>query len=344
MLRTVGQAEFDVVHADYDGWDDYVRQHPRGTIFHTSAMIRTFAATQNLEPHALAAVDRSGKIIAMLAGCHVRTHKGLPACLSSRAIQYAEPLCNVDPAGVEALRTLIGRHDRYMRQRALFCEVRVHNDPQSWDHGTLVESGYGLHDYINYIVELDSDIDVLWQNLHKRLRQKIRSTFRKQIEIRDDQSPEGIERLYRLLQTSFARAKVPLLGREMFETALTQLPGECVRLRTAFFEDRPVASVLSLLFKHRIYSWYGGTQRLPGISPFACIVWDDICWAKSRGYSEYDFGGAGWPHEDYGPRRFKAQFGGRAVRYGRYLHTYSHLRLTMAKLVYAASRRCGAWS
>lgn len=130
----------------------------------------------------------------------------------------------------------------------------------------------------------------------------------------------------------------------MFQAVLDYLPTGSVRIRTAFDGEKPVASIISLLHAGRIHSWYGGTLRLAGLPPFACWVWDDICWGGQHGNSIYDFGGAGWPHEDYGPRKFKARFGGSEVRYGRYLSTYSKLRLRLAELAYGFSRRLGAWS
>ena len=69
---------------------------------------------------------------------------------------------------------------------------------------------------------------------NKNLRQKIRATLRRDVELRDDNTPAGVDRLYKLLQTSYGRARVPLLGRDLFEATLEHLPKECVRIRTAF--------------------------------------------------------------------------------------------------------------
>lgn len=342
MLMSVRKHNFKIVGSEHDGWDPYVERHPSGSVFHTRAIIRTFDATRSVEPTALAALDESGQILAMLVSCHVKTLRDF-CSLSSRAVLYAEPLCDPTPQGVGALQRLLKQHDDQMRGRALLCEVRAISQPGS-ERAALLQCGYDHRDYINYIVQLDTSIDALWQRVNKNLRQKIRATQRKGIELRDDNSPDGIERLYRLLQFSYGRARVPLLGREMFEAALEHLPSGSVRIRTAFDGEKPVASIISLLHGGRIYSWYGGTLRLAGLSPFACLVWDDICWGVEHGYSLYDFGGAGWPHEDYGPRKFKASFGGTEVRYGRYVLTYSKLRLKLAELAYGFSRRLGAWS
>ena len=342
MKISARKCNFTIVGPEHDGWDAYVQQHPSGSIFHTRAIIRAFAVAGSIEPIALAALDDLGRIVAMLVSSHVKTLRDF-CSLSSRAVLYAEPLCEPNPDGIAALQALLRQHDEQMRGQAVLCEVRSSCAPGS-EREALIRCGYDHRDYINYIVNLDAPIDVLWQRVHKNLRQKIRASLRKGIELRDDNSQAGIERLYRLLQFSYGRARVPLLGRENFDAVMEYLPVGSVRLRTAFDAGQPVASTISLLHAGRIYSWYGGTLRLAGSSPFACLVWDDIRWGAEHGYSIYDFGGAGWPHEDYGPRKFKAGFGGTEVRYGRYLLTYSRLRLRLAELAYGVSRRLGVWS
>ena len=341
VIATASDAPFEFVGSDHKDWDQYVRQHPKGAIFHTAAMIRVFAATKDMEPFARAAVNADGKIVALLVSCHVKTLRRFSA-VSSRAVQFAEPLCDPDPTGVAALTKLIDMHDHHMRSRALFCEVRPLCEPSD-EADALAANGYQHCDYINYIINVQNDVDLLWGSMHKRLRQKIRSTLRKGVEIQDDNSPEGVQRLYRLLQASYRRARIPLLGQDLFLNTLAELPADCVRVRTAFQGDRPVASIISLIFGNRVFSWYGGTLRLNGISPFACIVWDDVEWACRHGYSHYDFGGAGWPYEDYGPRKFKASFGGAEVRFGRYMLIYSPLRLRLAKFGYKVTRGLGVW-
>lgn len=343
MITTaIASYNFRIVKSDHQDWDAYVRQHPKGSVFHTSDMIRAISATRGLESYAYAATDAEGNIVALLVSCHIKTLSQF-AAISSRAVQFAEPLCDRTAIGVAALTKLITMHDMYMRSRSLLCEVRTVGEP-GYEKDALTMSGYEHRDYINYVVDTQQTTETLWNNVNKRLRQKIRSTIRKGVVVRDDNTLEGVERLYELLSFSYGRARVPLLGQDLFENMLQHLPPAWVRLRTAFQDDVPIASIISLVYGNRVYSWYGGTLRLNGLSPFACIVWDDIAWSSVNGYSHYDFGGAGWPHEDYGPRKFKASFGGNQLRYGRYTLTYSDLRLKVAEFAYQMSRRLGAWS
>ena len=43
-----------VIKPDHKEWDKYVRQHPKGSIFHTSEMILATAATRGLKSYAYA--------------------------------------------------------------------------------------------------------------------------------------------------------------------------------------------------------------------------------------------------------------------------------------------------
>ena len=305
-MTAVEDYRFRFVKSDHEDWDRYVCQHPKGAVFHAAAMVHALSETRGIEPYARAAIDAEGRIVALLVSCYVKTLEVF-APVSSRAVQYAEPLCDPNPTGLAALTELIRSHDAFMRSRALLCEVRTICQP-GLEKDALLANGYEHRDYVNYVVNLRGDVDHLWKSLDKRLRQKIRGSFRKGIVVRDDNTTAGIDRLYSLLQASYRRAKIPLPDETLFLNTLACLPRGSVRVRTAFVDREPVASIISLAFGDRVFSWFGGTVRIRGLSPFACIVWDDIKWSCENGYRYYDFGGAGWPEVDYGPRRFKAAF------------------------------------
>ena len=98
MLMSVRKFKFEIAGSEHEAWDTYGQQQPRGCILHTRAIIRAFSATQSIEPTALAAVDESGMIVAMLGSCHVKTLRDFNS-LSSRAVLYAEPMCAPTPQG-----------------------------------------------------------------------------------------------------------------------------------------------------------------------------------------------------------------------------------------------------
>src|SRR5438105_1196257 len=84
-------------------WDQFVEEHPKGSIFHTSEMLRVYQSTKGHKPLALAALRSDGQIAALLTAVRVQTLPGPLGGLSSRSIYYAEPICDDTPESIDAL-------------------------------------------------------------------------------------------------------------------------------------------------------------------------------------------------------------------------------------------------
>jgi serine/alanine adding enzyme len=316
------------------GWDEFVADHPKGSVFHTSEMIRVFQSAKRHSVLPLAALDGDGRIIALLVAVRVQTLPDPIGRFSSRSIMYAEPLCRDSQAGAEALAKLIARHDAETQRRVLFTEVRPLEAP-GVERTALEDHGYEYLEYLNYVVDVTQSPDLLWTDLHKSARRKIRQCERRGIEIREVPTATGVNELYGLLQLSFAHAQVPLADRSLFEAAAAVLgPRGMVRLFAAYDADTPRAMDLLLIYKKRVYVWYGGLARMPGVSPCAILRWHELRWAHENGFAIYDTGGAGWPNVAYGVRDYKSIFGGQLVKYGRYRKVHSRWKMALAERAY----------
>jgi lipid II:glycine glycyltransferase (peptidoglycan interpeptide bridge formation enzyme) len=64
-----------------------------------------------------------------------------------------------------------------------------------------------------------------------------------------------------------------------------------------------------------------------------------MTWGHESGYRLLDFGGAGLPEEEYGPREFKRRFGGRLVNLGRYTIVHKPKMLKLIQNLYKVRRR-----
>lgn len=327
---------------DWDGlqskWDNYVDHHPRGSIFHASPMIRVFAAARRHRVFAIAAVDADGRIVALLAAVRVQTLPDPLGAVSSRSIWYAEPLCDEDSAGVDALGELIAEHDRVMRRNTLFTEVRplYASGPE---RAALERNGYEFFDYLNFVVDLTQDVKQLRAKLRKSCRRSIENGRRHGFQIRELDSPAGVDALYAVLKQTYAHAHVPLAHRSLFEAAFRDLyPAGLLRCYAAYDGERPVAIDTLLAFKDRLFAWYGGSVRMTGISPFDFLQWHELEWGSAQPQSIFDFGGAGRPDEPYGVRDFKAKFGGELVNFGRYRKVHAPWTMAAAERVYRVGR------
>jgi CelD/BcsL family acetyltransferase involved in cellulose biosynthesis len=320
-------------------WDDFVRAHPKGSIFHSSQMVHVFQAAKHHSPLALAAIGAGGEIVAMLVGVRVQTLPDPLGRVSSRSILYAEPLCYDNPHSIEALAALIAEHDRQMQHTTLFTEVRPLFSPGP-ERIALEQCGYQFLDYLNYIVDVSQPPDVLWRAMQRDARRGVRESQREGFETRRINAPDAVDHLYSLLLMSYGNASVPLAHRSLFEAAFATLH-ETGRLKmeAVVKDDTPVAMLAMLLFKDTALAWYCGTQRLRGFSPLDYLIWREMLWCHEQGYTVFDMGGAGWPNEPYGVRRYKSKFGGKLVRYGRYRKIYSPWRMALAETAYQYGRK-----
>ena len=69
------------------------------------------------------------------------------------------------------------------------------------------------------------------------------------------------------------------------------------------------------------------------------MIWEILQWGRERGFHWFDFGGAGKPDEDYGPRVFKSRWGGTLVNYGRNTYIHAPIRFKLSRAGYQIARK-----
>jgi CelD/BcsL family acetyltransferase involved in cellulose biosynthesis len=319
-------------------WDRFVEQHPKGGVFHSSPMVRVFEATKGYTPLALAAVTPDGEILALLVAVRVRSIPRLVGAIASRSIWYAEPLCEDSDEGIAALCQLVDHHDQLMRRRVLFAEIRP-GCASGPERIALERCGYQYLDYLNFTVDTTQPKEVLLKRMRDSARASIRKCEKRGFQIRHVNTAEGIDVLYDLLRRTYGHAEVPLADRSLFDAAFRILhPLGLIELVGIYNGDEVVAMDVILPYKNDVVAWYGGSIRMPNVSPVDLLQWHEIAWSVEHGYGRFDFGGAGWPDISYGVRDYKAKFGGDLVCYGRYRKVYSPWKMALAERAYQFGR------
>ncbi|MFB3814495.1 MAG: lipid II:glycine glycyltransferase FemX [Terriglobales bacterium] len=324
-------------------WEQFVAEHPKGTIFHTPQMVAAFRAAAKHEPLVLAAVKKDGKIVALLVAVRVKTLPDPLGAISSRSIFYAEPICRTGEGAACALELLIAEHDRRMRRKVLFTEVRPFFAAGD-ERAALERCSYTFEPYLNFLVDLTVPLDELMLRMSSSCRAHIRHGLRRGIYAMEATSPEALESVYNIVGETYARAHVPLADKSLFEAVYALAPSGSLNVTQVFQDSMLIGGAILLSYRERVLAWYYGTQRCRSCYAAECLIWHNIEWAQRNGYKIFDFGGAGWPDRPYGVREFKAKFGGERVCYGRYRKIYSPWKFTIAEKSYEAIRHSAAAS
>jgi serine/alanine adding enzyme len=346
-------AELRVTHQfDEPAWRDFVATQPGTNIFHTPEMAEVFARAAGHRMSTWGTIDPSGVLLALLlpvevtVGAHLpRLAQGVTRAFMARAVAYGGAACAGDEIGRRALGALLHAY-REGAAPVLFTEVRHVCDAP--DTRTALQAEGFVHErHLNYLIRLDRSENDLWAALSRSARQRVRSGERKGVEVEfaggpDDTGDTDVAgEAYRLLEVVYRRARVPLADRSLFDAAVSVLgPRGMCRLVVARLGRDVIGARFVLQHRGRMLDWYAGSDRaFAAYSPNEVLVWHVLRWGREHGYDLFDFGGAGRPGEHYGPREFKAKFGGELVDFGRDILVHTPVRLRLSRAGYGVSRR-----
>jgi hypothetical protein len=325
---------------DEHRWRRFVMQQGGGNIFHTPEMFEVFRRTEGHAPELWAVTeDDEGPIRALFAPVRVAVFGGILAPWTTRSIAYGGLLAPVDGGGDAALHLLLSTYADGTRI-PLFTEIRNIEDT-SVLRRTFKTCGFAYEPHLNFLVRLDRPPEQIMEAFGRRTRREVRRLVRQQhVRVTVVERREDLAIWYRTLKDTYDRAGVPLAPPGLFSAAFDVLhPRGMVRMAIAWAGDAPAASTAELVFKDRVYGWYGGTdRRFSSLRPNEVLTWTVLEWGSLNGYAVYDFGGAGRPDEPYGVRDFKAKFGGDLVEYGRYVAVHGRARLAASRTAFGLYR------
>ena len=328
-----------VTSPDPDIWSRYVSEHPHGNIFQTPEIAEVFRLTKNYKPITLAVVD-NGDILALLQAVVISELGGKLGTLTSRSIVYGGPIVVNDKSGIEALKLLMSSYDRKILGNAIYTELR-----NMWDTSNISNVmnniGYIYKEHLNFLLNLSKSREDLWNNLTKKRRNNIRRAKKKGVKVKEINDIDSIPIFYNILYDTYKNAKLPLADISLFYSVFNILyPRDMAKFFVAEYEDRYIGGILVLIYRGYVYWWYGGMLReFSRFCPTDLLLWHAIEWSSKKGYRIFDFGGAGSPNKEYGVRKFKEQFGGKKVNFGRYRKIHSPLKWRFVSLLFRFYRR-----
>ncbi|MCK4949698.1 MAG: GNAT family N-acetyltransferase [Thermoplasmata archaeon] len=316
-------------------WRDFVNQSPRGNIFQTPEMADVYKDTLSYDPVSLFALEK-GEIQGLALAHLIWNGKGMMKKFSTRCILQGGPICRSAEVG----RALLGRLDELVRRRALYSEIRnlwEFEDPFSQFKST----GYVFEPHMNYLLDLRVGEEGLWLAIAKGRRRGVRKGEKAGLEFSELSDKEQLPVFYKILEETYSDVRIPLADKSLFTAAYKNLnPLQEAKFFLCHTGGEPIACRVVLIHKKTMYDWYAGFLRDQRTTrPNDFLVWNILKWGVKNGYEVFDFGGAGSPKEEYGPREFKRSFGGELVEPGRLKKVYKPRQLWITNKAFRFCRR-----
>lgn len=165
-------------------------------------------------------------------------------------------------------------------------------------------------------LSLKKDPEELLANMKAKTRYNIRLASKKNILIKQANSPEAIDAFLKLTKDTGVRDGFVIYPEKYYRTMIASLQKSgFLKIYTAFYQGEPLASNL-IIFNQGVATYLHGAssnQHRNLMAPHL-LQWQAILDAKKQGFDYYDFWGIDekkWP----GVTRFKMGFGGNIAEF-----------------------------
>lgn len=268
--------QVEVFEGHQEEWDTFVEASLPGTFFHLFGWRDVLEAAFGFRTHYLAA-RRDGRLVGVLPLCEVRSgFRG--CCLLSLPFAIEAGVCALDDAARGALD---GAALALSESRgATYLELRDGLDSDGFRarEGTYYRFRRPLHptDEENFAA------------IPRKQRRMVRVGQRGGLVAHTQTS--DVEVFHDLYARTVKRLGTPVFSRNYFRLLLRSFPDRCVVL-TVSSGTRPVAAVLSFLFRDTIMPYYAGSRReyfRQGANDL--MYWELMRYARRCGLRRFDFG------------------------------------------------------
>jgi hypothetical protein len=266
-------------------WDDFVRRHPGGTIFHHSAWASVLCERYETQPDYYAVENEKREITA------IAPFFNIPFALKGRRMvclpcsEYCFPLAD-NPADIEKLINFAVREAE--EKHIAFLEIRGCAGDVKPDKLAFKEHPY----YLNHVTELEETSQILRSKLSRETRYHLNRGEKSAVTVRRTDSEEDLRSFHRL--TSEMRRRIHLLPwpYRFFKSIHRHLiePGYAFLL-VAEVDKQIVSGGIFFEFKDKIINKINASDaRYIQLRTNYLLMWNAIEMAYRNSCRYFDFG------------------------------------------------------
>lgn len=312
--------EFKVVkneEININKWADFLNSNQYSSPFQSHAFYTFFNSVEPNSAKAIAIEDETQNIHALCVVI-LQKEKGIKGYFSRRAIIYGGPLLCISDSSSTVLNLILIAIKKETSISSIYSEIRNLNDYSNFTN--IYESNnWQYQKHLNYILNCESK-EVAWGNFNNNRVRQIKKALKLGVEIAEAKDKQEIKEFYIILSNLYqTKIKKPLFSEHFF---MKLHEDNFAKFLLVKFEEKIIGGIVCpILSSKNIYELYicGLDQEYKEQSPSVMATYAAIEYGYNNGLQNFDFMGAGKPHEDYGVRDFKSKFGGELVEHGRFL-------------------------
>ena len=315
-----------LTHSEIDRqqWSELLRTSETGTWFQSLEAYDFFASMPELMEPFVYGVEseelraKSQELCAVCVGYVIKELNPIKQFFTRRAIIVGGPAIDKNCAK-EDMIVLLNYIRKDLEPKSIYIETRNFNDFSPWREA-FEDAGFTYKPHLNFHFDC-TDHETMFARLSETRRRQIHKAQKNGVVIEEAQTEQEIADWYAILLDLYRRkVKTPLFPLSFFLAFFRQKRGIYLLVKT---EGKVIGGIMCpIKEKQCIYEWFvcGMDTRYKAFSPSVMATWAAMVYANFHQLPRFDIMGAGEPGVPYGVRDFKAEFGGKLVEYGRFIH------------------------
>lgn len=260
-----------------NGWDEFVRSHPHGCLWHSSAYLKVIAEAFRYIPYYLCA-EENGKVVGILplfAASSLITRQ-------SRLISVpVSSWCGVIGNNSETVSLLITKAQKLADELEVdYLELRQ-----------MEKIGQDLAEkktYVTFRYDLEAGSEVIWKEMNRKTRGSIRKAIKSDLKVEFDCGK--VDLFYNIYLKRVRNLGSPPYSREFF-IKLENSFGKDALITLVRKDGKIVCACFSIIYKDTLHALLAGVEKkyLP-LNPYSLMYWRLIEYACAQKLKWYDFG------------------------------------------------------
>jgi serine/alanine adding enzyme len=282
-------------HSVQQQWDEYVQQHPSGTIYHKIVWKNIIEQHFNKKTHYLY-VQENNKIKAILPLVHFNSKLFGKFIVSLPYVNYG----GIIYSSIQAKLLLLEELNHLLSiSHSDFIELRSY---QENEYDLPVKSSK-----VTYYFDLPDNEVTLIKEYKAKLRSQIRRPVKEGMTVKLFDK-DGLDDFYNIFAIKMKELGTPVYAKGFFKTILLEMPENAKIIIVFSRHNRPVAAAFLIYYKGTMeIPWAATIRKYDKFSPNMLLYFEALKYAIKIKCQRFDFGRC---TRGSGTYRFKKQWGG----------------------------------
>jgi hypothetical protein len=289
--------------SDHDKWDQLVIASKDGSVFHTWGWLNLikeyanktlFGIKGTSEFHPLIISDNNEIVgIMPLFSYQFPTLKiGLSPPPGVETL-YLGPIMVFPPGLTEHSEQY--RREQFVQELVTYCKnelqlnsVNICTVPEYYDPRPFMWEDYVLYPHFTHIFDLDRKEEEVWNSFNSKLRQDIKKSYKKGLQVNIGQSDQ-YEQILKLREKRVEFQSSYIFLKNIYDKFHTKN----LKVFYAEKEGNLLSGLIILCFKQKMFAWIGVPKCVyEGAYPNELLYWEAMKWGIKEGYKELEIMGA----------------------------------------------------